>query len=57
MRLFKCAHCGHKMRFSCSDCGRCHMDKRFYQTSGLWVIVLGLALIGVLTQTLPTVTY
>jgi hypothetical protein len=33
------------------------MDKRFYQTSGFWVIVLGLALIGVLTQTLPTVTY
>lgn len=41
LRVFQCHECGHKMRLSGNQCGRCHATKPAYQ-----VVAYRLALIS-----------
>ncbi|MHC0052828.1 hypothetical protein [Actibacterium sp. D379-3] len=42
VRLFRCKHCGHKMRFAGNRCGYCYRPKSAFQNSVLVCLLAAL---------------
>lgn len=46
-RVFRCRDCGHRMRLSGDQCGKCFYEKAFYQRFIAFVVTMvALALTG-----------